>query len=168
LISSKGDDMTSTLWSFMLAQLGGAITNADGTEITLDNEQGIAAALIAKKIWDAQIAIDEGMYQESLFAAIKGNKVAALPAPVWYRGYGLEPNITSPNEGGQGQWRVALLPRPAPGATRTANLGGASVVSTKYTKYPAEVKLFMEFALATMEGATQAGDWGIQRLTCRI
>ena len=42
-ISTAGGDATALPWSILAMQLGGSITNADGTEVTLDNEAGIAA-----------------------------------------------------------------------------------------------------------------------------
>jgi len=155
-----GDSTTAFLWTFVTFQLGGAVTNADGTQVLLDDEKGIAAMQLVKKIYDADVSIDEVPFEENYFAAISAGQVAAAPLPVWYRGFGIEPSVTD-EQSGLGQWRVALLPRPAEGAVRVANLGGAAIASTTYTQYPQEVMNFMELALGTMEGATACGDWGI-------
>ena len=157
---TTGDRDTAWLWQFALFQLGGAITNADGTEVTLDDERGIAAMEQAKRLYEADIAIDEIPFEENYFAAIAAGQVAMAPAAVWYRGFGIEPNVTD-EQSGLGQWRVSLLPRVGDSAVRTANLGGAAIASTRYTRYPDEVKAFMQLALGTMEGAAACGEWGI-------
>ncbi len=157
---TTGDSNTALMWSFLLFQLGGAITNADGTEVTLDNEKGVAAMELAKKLYEADIAIDENPNEENYLAAIGGGQTAIIPHAVWFRGFGIEPNVTD-DSNGMGQWRVALLPRPAEDAVRVANFGGAAIASTTYTKHPQEVRNFMELALGTMEGAEACGDWGI-------
>lgn len=157
------DDGTGSavlLFDFVLCQLGGAYTNADGTEVTMDDEKGVAALTLVKTMYEADVHIQDSPTNETFFAALAGNQVATLPMPVWYRGYGIEPNVTEDTDG-YGQWRVALLPTPAPEAVRTANYGGAAIASTKYTKYPEQVKAFMEFALGSMEGAAACGEWGI-------
>ncbi len=157
---TTGDENTSRLFTFILFQLGGAITNAEGTEVTLDDERGIAAMQQVKRLYDAGIAIDEVASEENFFASISAGQIAALPHAVWYRGFGIEPNVTD-EQSGLGQWRVALLPRAEGSETRTANWGGAAIASTIYTEHPEEVRNFMEFALGSMEGAAACGEWGI-------
>jgi ABC-type glycerol-3-phosphate transport system substrate-binding protein len=160
VIPTTGTGDTALLWSFILFQLGGGITNADGTEVTLDDDKGIAAMEMAVKLYQADIAIDEIAFEENYFAEIAAGNVAIVPQPVWYRGFGIEPNVTD-EQSGLGQWRVALLPSAGEGSSRTANHGGAAIASTTYTKYPQEVLNFMETALGTMEGAEACGQWGI-------
>jgi ABC-type glycerol-3-phosphate transport system substrate-binding protein len=160
VIPSNGTDASAYLWSFILAQLGGGITNDDGTEVTFDNELGIEAMEITKRLYQADIHIDEIPFEENYFAEIASGNVAITPQAVWYRGYGIEPNAYD-EAGGLGQWRVALLPSAGEGSVRTANLGGASIASTIYTEHPEEVKNFMVTALGSMEGAEAAGSWGI-------
>jgi len=158
--STLGDAGTSRLFTFILMQLGGAITNADGTEITVDDERGIAAMELTQRLYEADIATDEDPFMENYFAAIAAGQVAMTPQAVWYRGFGIEPNALD-EQGGAGQWRVALLPSAGEGSIRTANLGGAAIASTRFTQHPEEVQAFMETALGTIEGATACGDWGI-------
>jgi len=157
---TTGDRETAWLFTFILFQLGGAITNADGTEVTLDDERGIAAMQQVKRLYDADIAIDEVSLEENYFAALAAGQIAALPHAVWYRGFGIEPNVTD-EQSGLGQWRVALLPRAEGSETRVANFGGAAIASTIYTQYPEEVRNFMQLALGSMEGAAACGEWGI-------
>lgn len=160
VIPTTGTASSAYLWSFILCQLGGAITNADGTEVTFDNDLGIQAMEIAQKAYQADIAIDEEPFEENYFAEIAAGNVAATTQAVWYRGFGIEPNATD-ETGGLGQWRVALLPSAGEGSLLTANLGGAAIASTIYTEHPDEVKAFMVTALGTMEGAEACGQWGI-------
>ncbi len=157
---TTGDIHTAWNWTFVLFQLGGAVTNADGTEITLDDERGIMAMEQVKRMYDADVAIDEIQFEENYFAAISAGQVAAGPHAVWYRGFGIEPNAID-EQSGFGAWRVALLPRAGDDSVRTANLGGAAIASTTYTEHPDEVKNFMETALGSMEGAVACGQWGI-------
>jgi lactose/L-arabinose transport system substrate-binding protein len=161
VIPTTGTASSAYLWSFILCQLGGAITNADGTEITFDNDLGIAAMEQTARLYQADIAIDEEPFEENYFAEIAAGNVAISPQAVWYRGFGIDPNATD-ETGGLGQWRTALLPSAGEGSLRTANLGGAAIASTTYTEHPDEVKAFMVLAMATMEGAEAGGEWGIQ------
>ncbi len=46
---TTGTRDTAQLWSYVLCQLRGRITNAEGTEVTLDDDKGIAAMEIAQK-----------------------------------------------------------------------------------------------------------------------
>lgn len=160
VIPTNGTADSTLLWQFILCQLGGHITNEDGTEVTLDDDLGIAALELTKQLYQADIAIDEVPTEENYFAHIASGNVAMTTQAVWYRGFGIEPNAFD-EQGGLGQWRVALLPTAGEGSSRTANYGGAAIASTDYTEHPDEVRNFMETALATMEGAKACGDWGI-------
>jgi lactose/L-arabinose transport system substrate-binding protein len=160
VIPSTGTGDTALLWSFILCQMGGGITNADGTEVTLDDEKGVAAMEITQRLYQADIAIDEVPTEANYFAEISSGNVAITTQAVWYRGFGIEPNATD-EQGGLGQWRAALLPTAGEGSVRTANYGGAAIASTIYTEHPQEVMNFMETALGSMEGAEACGQWGI-------
>ncbi len=142
VIPTGGTAIVCVSLSFILCQLGGAITNADGTEITFDNDLGIAAMEQTARLYQADIAIDEEPFEENYFAEIAAGNVAITPQAVWYRGFGIDPNATD-ETGGLGQWRTALLPSAGEGSLLTANLGGAAIASTTYTEHPEEVKNFM-------------------------
>lgn len=159
-IPSTGTDASALLWSHVLCQLGGGITNADGTEVTFDGDLGIQAMEITQRLYQANIHIDEAASEENYFAEIGAGNVAMTVHAVWYRGYGIEANVYD-EQSGLGQWRVALLPSAGEGSVRTANYGGASIASTIYGEHPQEVMNFMETAVASMEGAAACGDWGI-------
>lgn len=159
-IPTTGTADTAQLWAYILCQLGGGITNADGTEITLDDDKGMAAMEIAQRLYQADISVDEVPTEENYFAEIAAGNVAIATQAVWYRGFGIEP-YAKDEQGGLGQWRVALLPSAGEGSIRTANYGGAAIASTIYTEHPEEVMNFMETALGTMEGAVACGEYGI-------
>jgi lactose/L-arabinose transport system substrate-binding protein len=158
-LPTDGSQWSSVLWSFILAQLDGSITNADGTEVTMDDEKGIAAMQLVKRIYDADIAINDGMFNETFLTACKAGRVASFPMQDWFRQFGLGAAVTTPEEG-LGMWRVALLPRAMEGGIRTANFGGANTASTRYTQHPTEVSNFMEFAHMTMEGSRAIAQFG--------
>jgi len=160
VIPTDGTLRSADLFTFILCQLGGGITNADGTEVTFDNDLGVQAMTTTQKLYQADISIDEIPFEENYFAEIAAGNVAMTPQAVWYRGFGIEPNATD-EQGGLGQWRVSLLPSAGEGSVLTANLGGAAIASTIYTQHPDEVKNFMITALGTMEGAEACGQWGI-------
>jgi len=160
VIPTDGTLRSADLFTFILCQLGGGITNADGTEVTFDNDLGVQAMTTTQKLYQADISIDEIPFEENYFAEIAAGNVAMTPQAVWYRGFGIEPNAMD-EQGGLGQWRVALLPSAGEGSVLTANLGGAAIASTIYTQHPDEVKNFMITALGTMEGAEACGQWGI-------
>jgi multiple sugar transport system substrate-binding protein len=158
-LAMDGSQWASVLWSFILAQLDGSISNADGTKVTMDDEKGIAAMQLVKKIYEADIAINDGMFNETFLTACKAGKVASFPMQDWFRQFGIGASVKTPEEG-LGKWKVALLPRAVKDGIRTANFGGANTASTKYTQHPTEVSEFLEFAHMTMEGAGAIAQFG--------
>src|ERR1041385_200895 len=83
-LATDGSQWSSVLWSFILAQLDGSISNADGTKVTMDDDKGIAAMQLVKKIYDADIAINDGMFNETFLTACKAGKVASFPMQDWF------------------------------------------------------------------------------------
>lgn len=160
MLPTNGIPESMYLWSYILNQMGGGITSVDGTQITFDDDKGIAAMEQVKRLYEADIAIDETQFSETFFAEISAGNLAMCPLQVWYRNFGIEPNVFD-EQSGLGQWRLALLPSAGEGTALSVNEGGAAIVSTIYTKYPEEVKNFMTLTHGTMEGAEAVGDWGI-------
>jgi multiple sugar transport system substrate-binding protein len=148
-------------WPFeiILAQLGGSITTPDGTQVTIDDDKGVAAMTAVKKLWDTKAALDTDWLQAPYWGAVKAGKLAMDYMPAWMRGF-VRGESTSAAEG-LGQWRVAPLPDMTGGEAHTAQIGGASLSSTKFTKNPDAVKAFMEYAFATVDGTVAVGSWGI-------
>lgn len=155
--------LPSTGWSWpfeiILSQAGGSITSLDGTQVTIDNEKGIAAMTLVKQLWDTKANLDTAWLKPDYWAAVKSGKIAADFMPAWMRGF-CEAEVKSPTEG-LGQWRVAPLPKVKDGIARTAQIGGAGLASTKFTKLPDVVWAFMEYALGSDEGTQATGGWGI-------
>jgi len=112
-----------------------------------------------KKIWDTGTTLDADWLKPPYWAAVKGGKLAADYMPSWMRGF-IAGELKTATEG-LGQWRCAPLPKTPNGISRTCQIGGASVVSTRFTKAPEAVKAFMQYAFITMEGAAAVGGWGI-------
>lgn len=148
-------------WPFeiILAQLGGSITNADGTKVTIDDEKGVAAMTFVKQLWDTKAALDTDWLKPSYWGALKAGKLATDYMPAWMRGFVRDE--TKSQEEGLGQWRVTLLPAMPGGEGRSTQIGGASLSSTKFTRNPDAVKAFMEFAFGTIDGTIATGSWGI-------
>jgi len=148
-------------WPFeiILAQLGGSITNADGSKVTIDDEKGVAAMNAVKQLWDTKSALDTDWLQPPYYGALKAGKLATDYMPAWMRGFVREE--TKSADQGLGQWRVTVLPAMPGGEGRSSQIGGASLSSTKFTKNPEAVKAFMEFAFGTIDGTIATGSWGI-------
>jgi len=160
MLPTNGIPETMYLWSYILNQLGGQMTSSDGREILFDSDEGVAALEIIKKMYEADIHLDDTQFSESFFAEISAGGLAMCPLQVWYRNLGIEPNVFD-EQSGLGQWRLSLLPSAGEGSFLSANEGGAAIISTIYTEHPEEVEAFMTFTHATMEGAGAMGDWGI-------
>lgn len=147
-------------WPFeiFLSQLGGSITSLDGTKVTIDDDKGIQAMTLVKQIYDTKTALDTDWLQAPYWGAVKAGKIAADFMPAWMRGF--VRGETKTPEQGLGQWRVAPMPELPNGVSRTAQIGGAALTSTKFTKVPDLVKDFMEYAFATIDGASAIGNFG--------
>ena len=156
LLSSAG---FSFPFEILLHQVGGSITSPDGTNVTIDDAKGVQAMTLLKQLWDTKANLDTTWLQPDYWAAVKGGKIAADFMPAWMRGF-METNLTTPEEGA-GKWKVMPLPAISGGVTRTAQIGGASLASTKFSKVQDLAWEFMNYSLGTMEGCTATGGWGI-------
>lgn len=148
-------------WPFeiILSQAGGSITSLDGTQVTIADDKGIEAMSIVKKLWDTKAALDTAWLKPDYWAAVKSGKIASDFMPAWMRGF-CESELKSPDDG-LGKWKVAPLPKVKDGVSRTAQIGGASLASTKFTKVPDIVWAFMQYSLGSIEGTNLTGGWGI-------
>lgn len=147
------------LWGIFMSQMGGSVTNAAGSIITLDDEKGLAAMQLIRKIWQAGICFNGHPIGEKYRLALQAGQIAATPMPGWYRALLLEPHVKTA-QAGLGQWRLTLLPRPWPGGARTANYGGSGIAAPNITQYPQQVKTFLEFASCSHGGAHAIARWG--------
>ncbi len=156
LLSSAG---FSFPYEILLSQVGGSITSPDGTNVTIDDAKGVQAMTLLKQLWDTKANLDTTWLQPDYWAAVKGGKIAADFMPAWMRGF-LESNAKTPEEGA-GKWKVMALPSIPGGVSRTAQIGGASLASTKFSKVQDVAWAFMQYSLGSPEGCTATGGWGI-------
>jgi lactose/L-arabinose transport system substrate-binding protein len=156
LLSSAG---FSFPYEILLSQVGGSITSPDGTNVTIDDAKGVQAMTLLKQLWDTKSNLDTTWLQPDYWAAVKAGKIAADFMPAWMRGF-LESNAKTPEEG-SGKWKVMPLPSIPGGVSRTAQIGGASLASTKFSKVQDVAWAFMQYSLGSPEGCTATGGWGI-------
>jgi lactose/L-arabinose transport system substrate-binding protein len=156
LLSSAG---FSFPYEILLSQVGGSITSPDGTTVTIDDAKGVQAMTLLKQLWDTKANLDTTWLQPDYWAAVKGGKIAADFMPAWMRGF-VETNVKTPEEGA-GKWKVMPLPAIPGGVSRTAQIGGASLASTKFSKVQDVAWNFMQYSLGSLEGCTATGGWGI-------
>jgi lactose/L-arabinose transport system substrate-binding protein len=156
LLSSAG---FSFPYEILLSQVGGSITSPDGANVTIDDAKGVQAMTLLKQLWDTKANLDTTWLQPDYWAAVKAGKIAADFMPAWMRGF-LESNAKTPEEG-SGKWKVMALPSIPGGVSRTAQIGGASLASTKFSKVQDVGWAFMQYALGSPEGCTATGGWGI-------
>jgi ABC-type glycerol-3-phosphate transport system substrate-binding protein len=156
LLSSAG---FSFPFEILLSQVGGSITTPDGTTVTIDDAKGVQAMTLLKQLWDTKANLDTTWLQPDYWAAVKSGQIAADFMPAWMRGF-VETNVTTPDEGA-GKWKVMALPAISGGVSRTAQIGGASLASTKFSTVPDLAWEFMLYSLGTPEGCMATGGWGI-------
>lgn len=148
-------------WPFeiILSQAGGSFTTLDGTTVTIDDEKGIEAMSMVKQLWQTKANLDTKWLSPDYWAAFKAGKLDADFMPAWMRGFAENEAKTAAE--GQGKWRLMPLPLVKGGVSRTAQIGGASLASTKFTKVPDVAWAFMEYALGSQDGCNATGGWGI-------
>ena len=83
-------------------------------------------------------------YGAAMQTALKQGRVIGLPMAIWYKNYGLMPNV--PEQ--KGKWRIRALPRFAAGGGATAALGGTGfgVITDKANTRAATDFLFEHLA----------------------
>ncbi|MBC7814286.1 MAG: extracellular solute-binding protein, partial [Burkholderiales bacterium] len=158
LYPSGGTFVAAAYWSWFNAQFGGSgPASCDNQEVTLNNEAGVQAVELIKAIYDTGATLTADFWTAEYWNALNTDQLVLDLSPAWARGF-WEENLLPEK---QGMWQLAPLPRAVEGGPRTGIWGGATLISPASTENPELVKLFMEFAFASMEGATAAGDWGI-------
>jgi ABC-type glycerol-3-phosphate transport system substrate-binding protein len=158
LYPSGGTFVATAYWSWFDAQYGGSgPASCDNQEITLNDEAGVHAVELIKAMYDTGATLATDFWSPEYWNALNTDQLVLDLAPAWARGF-WEANLLPEK---QGMWRLAPLPRAVEGGPRTGIWGGATLISPASTENPDLVKLFMEFAFASMEGATAAGNWGI-------
>jgi ABC-type glycerol-3-phosphate transport system substrate-binding protein len=153
-----GGFVAAAQWSWFNAQYGGTgPTSCDNSEVAINNEAGISAVQLIKKIYETGATLQTDFWTPEYWNAISTGELVLDLCPAWARGF-WESNIS---DDVKGLWRVVPFPRAIAGGPNTGVWGGATLVSPATTQNPDLAKIFMQFAFASMEGATAAGDWGI-------
>jgi ABC-type glycerol-3-phosphate transport system substrate-binding protein len=158
LYPAGGGFVATAQWSWFTAQYGGSgPTSCDNAEVTINDEAGVNAVKLMQKIYATGATLQADFWTPEYWNAINTGQLVLDLVPAWGRGF-WESNI---NDDVKGVWRLAPLPRAVEGGPNTGVWGGATLVSPVTTQNPDLAKLFMQFAFASMEGATAAGNWGI-------
>jgi multiple sugar transport system substrate-binding protein len=158
LYPSGGTFVAVAQWSWFDAQYGGSgPATCDNETVTINDAAGVQAVELIKAINDTGATLASDFWTPEYWNALNTDQLVLDLAPAWARGF-WEANV-DPSR--QGMWRLAPLPRAVEGGPQSGIWGGACLISPATTQNPDLVKLFMEFAFATMEGATAASDWGI-------
>ncbi|MET9522131.1 ABC transporter substrate-binding protein [Streptomyces coeruleorubidus] len=122
VVSTAGSDPTQVVQSFqmLLYQRGGAFFDADG-ELLLDSPEAEEVLRFLREGLRNGFVVDvSDYYGAAMQTALKQGRVIGLPMAIWYKNYGLVPNV--PEQ--KGKWRVRALPRFTNGGGVTAALGG--------------------------------------------
>ncbi len=158
LYPKGGTFVAGAQWTWFDAQYGGSgPSTCDNQSITMADEAGINATKLIKKIYDTGATLQADFWTPEYWNAINTGQLVLDLVPAWGRGF-WESNIDASVVG---KWRLAPFPRAVAGGSRTGVWGGATLISPASTQNPDLVKIFMEFAFGSMEGATAAGNWGI-------
>ena len=158
LYPSGGTFVAVAQWSWFDAQYGGSgPATCDNQAITINDAASVQAVELIRAIHDTGATLASDFWTPEYWNALNTDQLVLDLAPAWARGF-WEANVDTSH---QGMWRLAPLPRAVEGGPQSGIWGGACLISPATTENPDLVKLFMEFAFASMEGATAASDWGI-------
>ncbi|MEU0249319.1 ABC transporter substrate-binding protein [Streptomyces sp. NPDC006235] len=142
VVSTLGSDPGQVVQSFqmLLYQRGGAFFDADGTLVLDSPEAEEVLRFLCEGLRSGFVVDVADYYGAAMQTALKQGRVIGLPMAIWYKNYGLVPNV--PEQ--KGKWRVRALPRFAKGGGVTAALGGTGfgVVEDKVNTRAATEFLF--------------------------
>lgn len=158
LYPKGGTFVAGAQWTWFDAQYGGSgPASCDNQSITINDEAGLNAVRLIKKIYDTGATLQADFWTPEYWNAISTGQLVLDLVPAWGRGF-WETNVDASV---LGKWRLAPLPRAVKDGPRTGVWGGATLISPATTQNPELVKIFMDFAFGSMEGATAASTWGI-------
>lgn len=126
----------------LLYQRGGAFFDADQNLVLDSPEAEEVLRFLCEGLRTGFVVDVSDYYGASMQTALKQGKVIGLPMAIWYKNYGLMPNV--PEQ--KGRWRIRALPRFTDDGRATAALGGTGfgVLTDK-----ANTRAATEFLLAT-------------------
>ncbi|MFH8655435.1 ABC transporter substrate-binding protein [Streptomyces afghaniensis] len=122
VVSTLGSDPGQVVQSFqmLLYQRGGAFFDADGKLLLDSPEAEEVLRFLCEGLRSGFVVDVADYYGAAMQTALKQGRVIGLPMAIWYKNYGLVPNV--PEQ--KGKWRVRDLPRFSKGGGVTAALGG--------------------------------------------
>lgn len=150
----------SLLFFLILHQVGGTAINQAGKKIMVSDEKGVQAMQLVKQLWEAGGGLNAPYGSESYWIALKEGLLLGDFVPTWAQG-AWEANVQAPPAATEGPWRIAPLPGGEGIAHRTAIWGGAQLVTPKAAPNPENARLFMHYALASVDGAARYAVDGI-------
>ncbi|WDF43452.1 ABC transporter substrate-binding protein [Streptomyces sp. T12] len=122
VVSTAGSDAGQVVQSFqmLLYQRGGAFFDADQNLVLDSPEAEDVLRFLCDGLRSGFVIDVSDYYGAAMQTALKQDRVIGLPMAIWYKNYGLVPNV--PEQ--KGKWRVKALPRFARGGAATAAVGG--------------------------------------------
>ncbi|WP_151475847.1 ABC transporter substrate-binding protein [Streptomyces albicerus] len=122
VVSTAGSDPGQVVQSFqmLLYQRGGAFFDADQKLVLDSAEAEEVLGFLCEGLRSGFVIDISDYYGAAMQTALKSGRVIGLPMAIWYKNYGLVPNV--PEQ--RGKWRVKAMPRFAKGGGTTAALGG--------------------------------------------
>lgn len=122
VVSTVGSDAGQVVQSFqmLLYQRGGAFFDAEQNLVLDSPEAEEVLRFLCDGLRTGFVIDVSDYYGAAMQTALKQGKVIGLPMAIWYKNYGLVPNV--PEQ--KGRWRVKDLPRFEGGGAVTAAAGG--------------------------------------------
>ncbi|MFI9758869.1 ABC transporter substrate-binding protein [Streptomyces sp. NPDC051963] len=122
VVSTAGSDVGQVVQSFqmLLYQRGGAFFDADQNLVLDSADAEEVLRFLCDGLRSGFVVDISDYYGAAMQTALKQGKVIGLPMAIWYKNYGLLPNV--PEQ--KGKWRVRALPRFTKGGGVTAAAGG--------------------------------------------
>jgi len=140
---------TNYHFDVLLQQLGGSYFDKDGN-VTVDNDLGIKAMTLLKKMYDAGITADIAQWSPGWYSAWKEGTLITNWGAAWM-GHVFPDNIKK-DEPTFGQWRIAPLPAFEKGGAISSNAGGSNAVIPAQTKNKEAAVAFAVYSMASVEG----------------
>lgn len=133
-----------TFFGMLYQQTGTYFFDLDGNT-TVNSKEGIRAATMLKKMYDAGITYDNKDW-DGLVTATKESKIATVPSAVWWVGTMIDEVPES-----AGKWKVMSLPKFEEGMDFVAVNGGSNVLVPQDAPNKATAIEFAKFAMTDIE-----------------
>lgn len=154
-------DGWSPLFFLLLHQVGGTAVREDGKRIMVGGEKGIQAMRLLKQLWEAGGGLAVAWQQPAYWQALNAGQLVGDFVPAWAR-RAWEANVQeATTAAAEAQWRLAPLPGGDGIPYRTGVWGGGQLVMPKAASNPEGALAFMQYALASQEGAAAVSAAGV-------